>query len=279
MAEKKIAVTDKTLRKPGRDEPALRPVKAASRKRLAVPRADGAADNQSLQMAYRSGLEGVARFNRVIAHSLNNVLAVSRGNLTLLRGVTQDPDSIEMIDDALTSLNDAESLSSSLASLGNGASFAPVNVEMPKFLLQLANSLRDMLSAGCKVTLDVDKAVLPVHTDPRFLELALKAAISNAVQAMGGKGVLRINCTNLVDASGRKLVRICIRDTGPGFGPREHGRAFEAGFSSKKKHSHIGIGLWFARHVALATGGDATLGTGAGQQGGAINIDLPSIQS
>ena len=277
MAEKKTAVTDKTPRKPGRDEPALRPVKAASRRRLAVRPADGAVDNQSLQMAYRSGLEGVARFNRLIAHSLNNVLAISRGNLTLLRCVTKDRDSIEMIDDALTSLNDAESLSSSLASLGNGASFAPVNVEMPKFLLQLTNSLGDLLGAACKVTLDVDKAVLPVHTDPRFLQLALKAVISNAVEAMGGKGVLRINCANLVDASGRRLVRICIRDTGPGFGASQHARAFEAGFSSRKNSSNIGIGLWFARQVALATGGDASLGTDAGRQGAAINIDLPPV--
>ena len=123
MAEKKTAVTDKTPRKPGRDEPALRPVKAASRMRLAVPPADG------------------AWFNRFIAHSLNNLLPISRGNLTLLRCVTKDRDSIEMIDDALPSLNDAKSLSSSLTSLGNGTSFAPVNVEKPKFLLQLANSL------------------------------------------------------------------------------------------------------------------------------------------
>ena len=277
VADRKTAVTENTRRKPRGDQPQR--VKGASSKRLGVPHVDAAAESQSLQMAYRSGLEGVAMLNRVIAHALNNVLGISRGNLTLLRGLAHDLDSIEMTDDVLSSLNDLEDLSSSLASLESGASFTPVDVEMAKFLPQLAHSLRDSLSPGCKLTLAVDKAVLPVHTDPRFLQLTIQAVVSNAAQAIKGKGVVRIDCTNRVDASGRNFVRICIRDTGQGFGLRERGRAFELGFSTKKGHSHVGIGLWFARQFALATGGDASLGKDADKQGAAINIDLPSIQS
>jgi len=114
-----------------------------------------------------------------------------------------------------------------------------------------------------------------VLADARFLELALKAVAMNGIEAMGGRGRLELACHVSPEGTGyAQMVCISVRDSGPGFGHRELARAFEPGFSTKKGHSHIGIGLWFAREVALACDGRAEITSGSGKTGGVVEFHL-----
>jgi signal transduction histidine kinase len=228
-----------------------------------------------LSSAHREAAEGISRIARGIAHSLNNVLAISRGNLMLLRGGEQSGDSLEMIDDALTSLMDAERLSTNLAELANVEPFVLSEVDAANVVALVVEGVRESLGPDAQVIVESEEGLPKVLADARFLELAVKAVARNGIESMGSSGRLEISCQWMPERVGTAR-SICIRvtDNGPGFAHREIVHAFEPGFSTKKNHSHIGIGLWFARQVALACGGNAVITSTPGKPGGVVEIRL-----
>lgn len=228
-----------------------------------------------LSQAHREVAEGISGMARGIAHSLNNVLAISRGNLLLLRGGEQSSDSLEMIDDALTSLADAERLSDNLAGLANVEPFALASVDLAQIVSQVADGIRESLGPDCEVVVNAEENLPRALGDARFLELAVKALAKNGVEAMAGSGRLELACQLLPERVGvRRALCIRVSDSGPGFAHRELVHAFEPGFSSKKKHAHIGIGLWFVREVAQACGGHAVITSSPGKPGAVVEVRL-----
>lgn len=228
-----------------------------------------------LSQAHREVAEGISRMARSIAHSLNNVLAISRGNLMLLRGCGQSSDSLEMIDDALTSLADAEHLSDNLAALANSEPFALASVDLAQIVSQVADGIRESLGPDVEVAVNIEENLPRALADARFLELAVKALAQNGLEAIAGGGRLEFACQLLPERVGAPRT-LCIRvsDSGPGFGYRDLFHAFEPGFSSKKKHAGIGIGLWFVREVAQGCGGHAVITSAPGKPGAVVEVRL-----
>jgi signal transduction histidine kinase len=68
--------------------------------------------------------------------------------------------------------------------------------------------------------------------------------IDNAVEAMDGKGVLRLSTR-----AGQDDVVIDVGDTGPGMPPDVASRAFEAFFTTKEAGKGTGLGLDIARRI------------------------------
>jgi signal transduction histidine kinase len=66
--------------------------------------------------------------------------------------------------------------------------------------------------------------------------------ILNACQAMGENGTLRITCGTVGD----HMVRVNIRDSGPGVPEELRQRIFEEGFSTKESGTSGGMGLGLA---------------------------------
>jgi signal transduction histidine kinase len=75
----------------------------------------------------------------------------------------------------------------------------------------------------------------------------------NSIEAMSSADhrprMLRVSSRN--DGNGNLVVEIA--DTGPGFGPGESERMFEAFFTTKAEG--IGLGLWICRTIVEAHGG------------------------
>ena len=70
--------------------------------------------------------------------------------------------------------------------------------------------------------------------------------IDNAVEAMDGKGTLRV-ATRVEDGQ----VVVEIGDTGPGMAPEVAARAFEAFFTTKDVGKGLGLGLDIARRIVV----------------------------
>ena len=69
-------------------------------------------------------------------------------------------------------------------------------------------------------------------------------------------------CVELRVEMGEGQIRFCVEDDGPGFSPaalQRAGRSLYTGDASRPQGGHTGMGLWFARAVALEHGGGLEL--------------------
>src|SRR4029077_9341257 len=104
---------------------------------------------------------------------------------------------------------------------------------------------------GIEVRAALDPGVPAVLGDFHLLQQVFLNIINNAHQAMrecGGSGVLEVSTR--VDApageSGGEMVRVEIRDTGPGISPENLKRIFDPFFTTKQVGQGTGLGLSLA---------------------------------
>lgn len=252
------------------------PAKRAFSQISTLNRADEAGTQEAVRLAQQENLENMARMARRISHALNNMLAVSRGNLALLRDTSRDDrEAQDMINDALASLNDAERLSANLAALANHEPFSLKILSLHSWLAEYVQTQQDRLGAHWHIRLDAPEELPMVQVDPRYLELALNALVKNACEALGSGTEGEIRLRVHLEQGARRLLHIMVIDSAGGMRLRGPLRPFEVGGSSRSRHSNIGIGLWYARQIMRACGGDATIAeTGLGE-GGFVQLTLP----
>jgi signal transduction histidine kinase len=107
-------------------------------------------------------------------------------------------------------------------------------------LVMLSHKLR----GGVTVTRDYGTGVPPVQAYAGELNQVWTNLINNAVEAMDGKGTLRLSTRAEHDD-----VVIEVGDTGPGMPPHVAARAFEPFFTTKDVGKGTGLGLDIARRI------------------------------
>jgi signal transduction histidine kinase len=112
------------------------------------------------------------------------------------------------------------------------------------------------LSDGVTVVRDYGTGVPPVEAHAGELNQVWTNLIGNAVEAMDGKGTLRLSTR-----AGENDVLIEVADTGGGMPPDVAARAFEPFFTTKDAATNTGLGLDIARRIITE------------RHGGTIDID------
>jgi signal transduction histidine kinase len=107
-------------------------------------------------------------------------------------------------------------------------------------LVMLSHKLGD----GVTVVRDYAAGIPPIQAHVGELNQVWTNLIDNAVEAMDGRGVLRLSTR-----AGQDDVVIDIGDTGPGMPPDVASRAFEAFFTTKEAGKGTGLGLDIARRI------------------------------
>jgi signal transduction histidine kinase len=119
-------------------------------------------------------------------------------------------------------------------------------------LVMLGHKLRD----GVTVVRDYDTGIPLVEAHAGELNQVWTNLIGNAVEAMDGKGTLRLSTR-----AGENDVLIEVADTGGGMPPDVAARAFEPFFTTKDAATNTGLGLDIARRIITE------------RHGGTIDID------
>ena len=141
---------------------------------------------------------------------------------------------------------------------------------------RLARDLEpDTRAAGVQLVVETDPEELPIESDPRRLEQAIRELIENALKyAADGK---------LVVVTGEHCngeVVISVRDCGPGIPPEHQPFVFDKFYqvdgSLTRKTEGAGLGLALVRAIADRLGGHVELDTRPGE-GCAFTIRLPSM--
>ncbi len=114
---------------------------------------------------------------------------------------------------------------------------------------------------------------MEIRGDPEAARTIFENVLMNAVEAMEGRGELRVA---IVPTAAR--VEIEIRDRGPGIPPTDLGRVFDPFFSTKGMGRGIGLGLAIVRDLAVDMAWEVAVSSTPGE-GTAFRISAPRFRS
>jgi PAS domain S-box-containing protein len=106
------------------------------------------------------------------------------------------------------------------------------------------------------------------------LKQVFRNLLENALAAGGAPPRVEVHCAH-AKIGGREVVRVAVRDNGPGFDPEQRPKLFEPFHTTKIRGT--GLGLAICKRVVEAHGGRIEAGEGAGP-GAEVIITLPRRQ-
>ncbi len=139
----------------------------------------------------------------------------------------------------------------------------------------LGNSLSllesQALFQNIKIVKNFSKALSQILADEAQLQQVFTNIILNAAEAMGGKGTLILETTN-IEAEGK--IELCIRDTGHGISEEDKEKLFEPFFTTKEVGKGTGLGLAISYGIIQRHGGDIKVQSRVGK-GSTFIVRLP----
>ena len=129
--------------------------------------------------------------------------------------------------------------------------------------------LRHRIKHGVTVKLDFDRTLPKICARGSELNQVWTNLIDNAVDAMNGKGELRIRTARELDC-----LLIEIADSGPGIAPEDLTHIFEPFFTTKGVGQGTGLGLETVRRIVQEHSGEITVQSVPGDTRFEIRIPL-----
>jgi len=234
---------------------------------------------QESEMLNTQKIESLGVMAGGIAHDFNNMLMGITGNLSLLgKKYSLDLEGREMLSEALSAAVSAQDLTRQLLTFAKGGRPLKKILDLRRLLTDAANFAVRGTSSRCEFAVAEDLAC--VDADEGQLKQVIHNITLNAVQAMPGGGVVRIEAANcaLEAGSGVPLpagpyIELTFSDTGVGVSERHLSRIFEPYFSTKTK-GH-GLGLSTSYSIVKNHGGDISAASAAGA-GATFTVFLPA---
>jgi len=218
------------------------------------------------QLLQAQRLEIVGHLVGGVAHDLNNLLMVIRGNVDLL--TVGDDDHRTLISDIVDATESGQRLADSLLATSRRA-HAPKDLPLYELVDELVGLLQRAF--GKAYTIDVEHGVDPAPSvDAGRLEQILLNLLVNARDAQPGGGRMRVRTVG----SGPRCVVLEVEDEGPGVPLEIQDRIFETFFTTKSEGKGSGLGLSTARLLADEAGG--TIALRSSSKGARFRVELPT---
>jgi signal transduction histidine kinase len=221
-----------------------------------------------------------------IAHDFNNVLSVIVGSADLIAGALKPA---ERLEDLAELRSAAERGSAMVRKLLGFSRQAAITVE-PTDLADLMDGLRGMVRHLVPNPVRIDVAGVPGSVaviDPSAVEQIVLNLVTNARDAMGGRGTLRIEVQPAVFAAGAvpapwmtagAYVRLAVSDTGKGMDEATRARVFEPFFTTKPAGAGTGLGLSMVYGLVKQQRGYVDVQSAPGK-GTTVNLYFPQPAS
>jgi two-component system, NtrC family, sensor kinase len=221
-----------------------------------------------LVQAEKSGSLGILTAG--IGHELNNPLFGIIG----LGEVMQDEQDLEMLksyakDIVAHGRRMAAIIRDFTGVIDREASDKPIPIYMEQVMDQALTTAQATVEMKALVIQKHYAGATPVLVPPDQLRQALVNLLTNAAQAMNGRGTLTLT-TAVVD----QLVTTTIADSGPGISRQHLSKIFDPFFTTKGQGEGSGLGLTVARRLIRKFGGDIGIESNEGQ-GTICSVTLP----
>ena len=194
----------------------------------------------------------------VVAHEVKNPLGGIQGAAQLLGMEADGDDQKKMVTMIIEETARIRRLVDDLLNLTEPLKLKQEPVNIHEVLDRVVQTLKMDPAFGLKPEAIFDPSLPPVLGDrDRMIQLFLNLA-KNGLEAMGGEGKIVLTTAaasdlKLSSPGSGPLIRVTIRDFGPGLPPELLQRVFTPFFSTKR--NGMGIGLTVAQRIVLAHGG------------------------
>lgn len=191
-------------------------------------------------------MAALGRLASGMAHDMNNLLGAIEGYAVLAAGAlpadSQARKDMESIREAVRSGAD---LNTRLLLFGRRRAMQKVPCRADELLNAAAPAAR--AAAGVRVVTEIAPALPEFQADPDRLGGALAAMVRNALEAMPEGGSLTIGAEKVRARGGsgteEDLIRLFVRDAGPGMSPEVLEHAFEPYYTTKPAAKGLGLAL------------------------------------
>jgi two-component system NtrC family sensor kinase len=223
------------------------------------------------QLIQTEKMATIGTFASGISHEINNPLYIMLGFSEHLRDETR-PEVVREYTDAI--IEAGQRIATIVRNL-NAYAQRPRPVGLDD--VDINQSLSEAIKMAGRATMQDDVSVVaeygpvtPIRGKPEeFFQLFLNL-VTNAVQAMNGRGTLTVT-TRSLDG----YVLATVKDTGPGIPPHQLPRIFDPFFTTKEPGKGTGLGLHIVREIVRGYGGQITVESTIGQ-GASFTVKLPS---
>jgi nitrogen-specific signal transduction histidine kinase len=204
-----------------------------------------------------------------LAHEFNNVLM---GIQPFVEVINRSITPTQRLSDALGHITRAISrgkrASQEILRFANPKEPQLFTIDAQVWLPTLLGQLIAAIPSSISLTASIDPDVSFIRGDREHLEQVITNLVFNARDALGGQGTIDVAVSAVGD-----LVRISVRDDGPGIPPQIVDRIFEPLFTTKRNGT--GLGLAIARRLMEGQGGALTAENRA-EGGAAFHLLVPA---
>ncbi|MEW6721303.1 MAG: ATP-binding protein [Thermodesulfobacteriota bacterium] len=190
-------------------------------------------------------LESVGVLAGGIAHDFNNLLSAIVGNLSMVKAGGNHP-SVDSLEEIEKAAQRAVGLTQQLLTFSKGGAPVRKAVSVSELIRQSAVFVTRGSSVRCEFRIEPD--LRPAFVDEGQLSQVVNNLVINAMQAMEKGGVVRISAENVRADSPPEgirpagaMVRVSVRDDGPGIPAEVLPRIFDPYFTTKERGSGLGL--------------------------------------
>ena len=217
------------------------------------------------QLARSRRLATIGQLAAGVAHEINNPLAaITTCAEATLRDLKADPETARAarerqwdyyLEEIVRQALRCKQITRGLLDLSRQKRARRDPVDLNRVVAQAAHLFGQRgQESGARVEVSADPAVGEVATDEAMVRQVLDNLLSNALDALGGGGLVRVS--TVLDG---ERVRVEVEDTGPGIAPETLARVFDPFFSTKDPGRGAGLGLAISLTLAEALGGALTV--------------------
>ena len=208
-----------------------------------------------------------------LAHEIRNPVAVIRGALEEWSARDKDEALQEKLEEiAIRESDHLNDIVSGFLNFARNPSLKREIIDAEAFALEISESLRREYQDCAGLRIEFGRSGRPclVSGDATQIKQVFTNLGKNAIEAMQGKGTLRIEVSN---SSGP--VEIRFDDDGPGIDPDKIGRIFEPFYTTKES----GVGMGLAVCLRIITAHDGTIMATSREGGGcSMKVLLPGAE-
>nr|WP_237509733.1 ATP-binding sensor histidine kinase [Pseudomonas chlororaphis] len=227
------------------------------------------------ELARSSHLKVMGELSASIAHEISQpllgILSNASASLSWLKRDQPDlEEAIQGLEDIRSDSTRAANIVQALRALAKQAPLQRLPVPIEDLIRDvLCLTATDLASGNVRLESRLDTKCI-VWVDAVQIQQVVYNLITNAVEAIAGAG---LQDGHIIVSSGVQddQVQLCLQDNGPGIGPQERERIFDAFYTTKG--NGMGMGLAICRSVIAAHGG--TLVLQDSEQGARFCIGLP----
>lgn len=242
-------------------------------------------ERRELRSRQSEKFEALGLLTSGIGHDFNNLLTVIQANIELAAAsVVEGSTAYEALEDAVTAVKSASTLSKKLLKSSRTTNVVPVPICLRDVAEDALRLARRLLPETVVVSLVCDDHVPRALADPQAVEECILNIVSNARDAMPDGGALLIAIGEAEDDRALSVtqewtvpnghVSVAISDTGHGMDQAHVHRAFEPYFTSKSPERGTGLGLAMVYGLMKQQGGMARL-TSAPGKGTTVTLTFP----